>query len=153
MCYEITSSLTWGTEGVCRVYSYYVIINRVIYKMPCCSCWGQTRNRICHTGPFGVRIRLCGRQRRAVGTRVIGFPVFGNCQWLRQEALNSRIAVALGAGESRSRQLLAERCSRWGIEILTPVHPAATVARTVSCAALFTWAKAILASRYSRSAR
>jgi sugar O-acyltransferase (sialic acid O-acetyltransferase NeuD family) len=66
------------------------------------------------------------------GSRVIGFPVLGNCQWMRQEALNSRIAVALGAGESRSRQLLAERCLRWGIEILTPVHPAATVARTAT---------------------
>lgn len=64
------------------------------------------------------------------GIRVIGFPVLGNCQWLRQEALNSRIAVALGVGESRSRQLLAARCSRWGIEILTLLHPAATVSQS-----------------------
>jgi FlaA1/EpsC-like NDP-sugar epimerase len=39
--------------------------------------------------------------------RVIGLPVLDDGQWLRQEALNSRIAVALGVGESRSRQLLA----------------------------------------------
>jgi sugar O-acyltransferase (sialic acid O-acetyltransferase NeuD family) len=63
------------------------------------------------------------------GTRVIGFPVLGDGQWLRQEALNSRIAIALGVGESRSRHLLAERCSRWGIEILTLLHPAATVSQ------------------------
>jgi sugar O-acyltransferase (sialic acid O-acetyltransferase NeuD family) len=64
------------------------------------------------------------------GARVIGLPVLGDGQWLRREALNSRIAVALGVGASQSRQLLAERCSRWGIEILTLLHPAATVSQT-----------------------
>jgi len=63
-------------------------------------------------------------------TKVLGFPVFGNGEWLRQETLNSCVVVALGVGENRSRQLLMERCSHWGIEILTLVHPAATVART-----------------------
>jgi sugar O-acyltransferase (sialic acid O-acetyltransferase NeuD family) len=64
------------------------------------------------------------------GARVIGLPVLGDGQWLRLEALNSPIAVALGVGECRSRQLLAERCSRWGIEVLTLVHPAATVSQS-----------------------
>jgi sugar O-acyltransferase (sialic acid O-acetyltransferase NeuD family) len=64
------------------------------------------------------------------GTRVIGFPVLGDGQWLRQEASYSRIAVALGVGENRCRQVLVERCSRWGVEILTLVHPAATVAQS-----------------------
>ena len=64
------------------------------------------------------------------GKRVIGFPVLGAWQWLRQEALNSRIAVALGVGENRCRQLLDERCSRCGIEILTLVHPAAKVSQS-----------------------
>jgi sugar O-acyltransferase (sialic acid O-acetyltransferase NeuD family) len=64
------------------------------------------------------------------GTRVTGFPVLGDYQWLRQEALNSRIAVALGVGENRCRQLLVERFSRSGIEILTLVHPAATVSQS-----------------------
>ena len=41
------------------------------------------------------------------GTKVMGFPVVGNGEWLRQEASNSRVAVALGIGESRSRHLLA----------------------------------------------
>jgi UDP-N-acetylbacillosamine N-acetyltransferase len=63
-------------------------------------------------------------------TKVLGFPVFGNGEWLRQETSNSSVAVALGVGENRSRQLLMERCTHWGIEILTLVHPAATVART-----------------------
>ncbi len=64
------------------------------------------------------------------GDRVIGFPVLGNGEWLRQEALHSRIAIALGTGDNRSRQLLADRCVQWGIEILTMVHPAATVSCT-----------------------
>ena len=64
-----------------------------------------------------------------LGTTVMGFPVVGNGEWLREEASSSRFAVAIGTGESRIRQLLAARCSRWGIEILTPVHPAATISR------------------------
>jgi sugar O-acyltransferase (sialic acid O-acetyltransferase NeuD family) len=64
------------------------------------------------------------------GTTVMGFPVVGNWEWLCQEASGSRVAVALGIGESHSRQLLAARCKCWEIEILTPVHPAATVSHS-----------------------
>jgi sugar O-acyltransferase (sialic acid O-acetyltransferase NeuD family) len=64
------------------------------------------------------------------GKKVIGFPVLGNGEWLREEAVHSRIAIALGIGDKRSRQLLADRCARWGIEILTVIHPAATVSRS-----------------------
>jgi sugar O-acyltransferase (sialic acid O-acetyltransferase NeuD family) len=65
-----------------------------------------------------------------VGATVMGFLVVGNGEWLRQEALNSPVVVAMGIGGSRSRQLIAECCSQRGIEILTLVHPAATVSRT-----------------------
>jgi sugar O-acyltransferase (sialic acid O-acetyltransferase NeuD family) len=61
------------------------------------------------------------------GTKVIGFPVLGDGQWLQQETSHSPIAVALGVGANQSRQLLAELCSQWKIEMLTLVHPAATV--------------------------
>jgi sugar O-acyltransferase (sialic acid O-acetyltransferase NeuD family) len=61
------------------------------------------------------------------GNKVIGLPVLGNGEWLREEALHLRIAVAFGIGDNRSRQLLADRCSQCGIEILTLIHPAATV--------------------------
>jgi sugar O-acyltransferase (sialic acid O-acetyltransferase NeuD family) len=64
------------------------------------------------------------------GTTVMGFPVVGNGEWLRREASNSRLAVALGTGESRSRRLLTARCRSWEIAILTLVHPAATVSRS-----------------------
>jgi sugar O-acyltransferase (sialic acid O-acetyltransferase NeuD family) len=63
------------------------------------------------------------------GAKVIGFSVFGGGEWVRQEALHSPVAIALGVGEGRSRHLVAERCSRWGIEILTLVHPAATLSQ------------------------
>jgi sugar O-acyltransferase (sialic acid O-acetyltransferase NeuD family) len=62
-----------------------------------------------------------------LGDNVIGFPVFGNGEWLREQALHSRISVALGIGDNRSRQMAADRCSQWGIEVLTLIHPAATV--------------------------
>ena len=64
------------------------------------------------------------------GTRVTEFPVLGDGHWLRQEASNSRIGIALGIGENRCRRLLAERCSRWGVEVLTLIHPAATVSQS-----------------------
>src|ERR1700686_2248844 len=64
-----------------------------------------------------------------VGTTVMGFPVVANGEWLREEAANSLVAIAIGTGHNRIRQMLAARCSRWGIEILTLIHPAATVSR------------------------
>ena len=64
------------------------------------------------------------------GTKILGLPVVGNGEWLRREAASSRVAVALGVGEGSSRQLIMERCSQSGMEILTLVHPAATVARS-----------------------
>lgn len=64
------------------------------------------------------------------GSEVMGFPVIGNGEWLRQEAAHSQVSVALGTGESQCRHLLARRCRQWQIEVLTAVHPAATVSRT-----------------------
>jgi sugar O-acyltransferase (sialic acid O-acetyltransferase NeuD family) len=64
------------------------------------------------------------------GTEVMGFPVLGNGEWLREQASDSSLAIAIGIGESGVRQILATHCLRWGIEILTLVHPAATVSRT-----------------------
>jgi sugar O-acyltransferase (sialic acid O-acetyltransferase NeuD family) len=67
-----------------------------------------------------------------LGTKVMGFPVLGNAEWLREQASRSRLALALGTGENGVRQVLMTRCSEWGIEVLTLVHPAATVARSAS---------------------
>ena len=68
--------------------------------------------------------------RELWGTRVMGFPVFGDGEWLRREAEYSRVAVAGGVGDGPARRRIAERCAAWGVEILTVVHPRAMVSRT-----------------------
>ncbi len=68
-------------------------------------------------------------RQELTGTKVLGLPVFGTGEWLLEEARKSHNAVALGVGNNQTRQLLAERCSLWGVEILTLVHPTATVSR------------------------
>lgn len=68
--------------------------------------------------------------KELLGIAVMGFPVLGDGEWLRKETSNSSVAVAIGIGENRSRQLVSDRCSEWGIELLTLVHSAATVSRT-----------------------
>jgi sugar O-acyltransferase (sialic acid O-acetyltransferase NeuD family) len=68
--------------------------------------------------------------RQQQGSTVMGFPIVGSGEWLHREASNSRVAIALGTGESRFRRSLAALCSHWGIEILTLIHPAATVSRS-----------------------
>jgi sugar O-acyltransferase (sialic acid O-acetyltransferase NeuD family) len=64
------------------------------------------------------------------GTNVLGLPVLGNGEWLLEEAANSCLTIALGVGDNSSRHSIMERCSRSGIEVVTLVHPAATVARS-----------------------
>jgi sugar O-acyltransferase (sialic acid O-acetyltransferase NeuD family) len=62
------------------------------------------------------------------GGRVMGFAVLGGGEWLRGEAEYSRVVVALGVGDGRARRRIAECWAAWGVEILTAVHPRATVA-------------------------
>jgi sugar O-acyltransferase (sialic acid O-acetyltransferase NeuD family) len=63
-------------------------------------------------------------------SRVLDLPVCGGGGWLRQEAAKNRMAVALGIGENAVREAVAQRCLEWGLELLTLVHPAATVSRS-----------------------
>ncbi len=65
------------------------------------------------------------------GAQVLGLPVGGNRDWLLAQAHSGPIAIALGIGANEARRKVAERCQSAGIEILTPVHPAATVAPSV----------------------
>lgn len=66
------------------------------------------------------RTDLCGQ-------RVLGLPVFGDGKWLQREAEMMRVAVALGVGDNVLRKGLAERCISWGTELVTVVHPTASV--------------------------
>jgi len=61
------------------------------------------------------------------GTRVLGLPIFGDGCWLQQEAKRMRVAVALGVGDNFARQRLLEKCLVWGTELVTLVHPTASV--------------------------
>lgn len=62
------------------------------------------------------------------GVNVLGLPVCGNGQWLREEAKKMRVAVALGIGDNLARQRVAYKCLAWGAELATVVHPSAAVA-------------------------
>lgn len=61
------------------------------------------------------------------GTHVLGFPVFGNGYWLREEIEKGNVTVALGVGDNFIRQKLAEKCLGWGADLATLVHPRASV--------------------------
>lgn len=62
------------------------------------------------------------------GTKVIGYPVLGNCDWLRKQSTKHPVAVVLGIGNNSTRRQLAQRCAAWDIQILTAIHRAAVVA-------------------------
>jgi sugar O-acyltransferase (sialic acid O-acetyltransferase NeuD family) len=57
----------------------------------------------------------------------LGLSVCGDGQWLRNVASNQRVGVALGIGDNFARQRVVESCLAWGIELLTVVHPTASV--------------------------
>jgi sugar O-acyltransferase (sialic acid O-acetyltransferase NeuD family) len=64
------------------------------------------------------------------GTSVLGLPVFGDGNWLQQKAGRMRVAVALGIGDNCARHRVAEKCLAWGMELVTLVHPTATVSES-----------------------
>lgn len=67
---------------------------------------------------------------RRWGALVLNLPVMGGAEWLRQESEKSHLTIALGIGENGARLKVAENCQMWGLELLTAIHPAATVARS-----------------------
>lgn len=66
------------------------------------------------------------------GHSVVDYPVLGDGDWLRAEAARVALAVALGIGDNRVRQRVAERCIELGAALLTAVHPRAVVSRFAS---------------------
>jgi sugar O-acyltransferase (sialic acid O-acetyltransferase NeuD family) len=67
---------------------------------------------------------------RRWGSEVLGLPVLGGGEWLRLAAADTTLSVALGLGGNAVRHSVAERCRALGVELVTPVHPSATVARS-----------------------
>jgi sugar O-acyltransferase (sialic acid O-acetyltransferase NeuD family) len=63
-----------------------------------------------------------------IGTKVIGYPILGNGDWLHKQAIKRSVAIVLGVGDNCSRRLLAERCVEWEVEILSAIHRSAAVA-------------------------
>jgi sugar O-acyltransferase (sialic acid O-acetyltransferase NeuD family) len=64
------------------------------------------------------------------GSTVMGFQVIGGTERLRCEATNGNIGVALGVGDNGIRQKLAELCKSLGAEIVTAIHPSASVSKS-----------------------
>jgi sugar O-acyltransferase (sialic acid O-acetyltransferase NeuD family) len=60
---------------------------------------------------------------------VMGVQIIGPDR-LRSEATNGNVGVALGVGDNGMRQKLAGLCKLLGVEIVTLIHPSATVAKS-----------------------
>jgi len=69
------------------------------------------------------------------GVSVLGLPVCGDGSWLQQEAGKRGVAVALGVGNNSARRRLALKCLAWGAELVTAVHPAASVSASAQLGA------------------
>jgi len=61
------------------------------------------------------------------GGTLLGLPIFGDGSWLEQESRKGPVGVALGVGDNSVRKRLAAKCLDWGIDLLTVVHPTASV--------------------------
>ncbi|PYT96175.1 MAG: acetyltransferase [Acidobacteria bacterium] len=66
------------------------------------------------------------------GSNLLGRPVFGDGHWLEQECTRARIGVALGVADSFVRKRLFEQCLRWGAELVTLIHPKASVSNSAN---------------------
>ena len=62
------------------------------------------------------------------GSLILGFPVFGDARIVQQEASHSAVSIALGIGNNQTRQKVANLCREWGAELITVIHPTASVA-------------------------
>ncbi|HWC76264.1 MAG TPA: acetyltransferase [Blastocatellia bacterium] len=70
----------------------------------------------------------------AQGSTVLGFPVVAR-DLVYREAVTREIAIALGIGDNATRQKIVERCLARGLEILTAIHPTASVSGSATLGA------------------
>jgi sugar O-acyltransferase (sialic acid O-acetyltransferase NeuD family) len=57
----------------------------------------------------------------------LSLPVLDAMQWMRRIEAPDGIGVALGIGDNRARQKVADLCRRSGFAIVTAVHPSAVL--------------------------
>lgn len=69
-------------------------------------------------------------QAQVIGHSILGLPVVGDSHWLAAASTKGELAVALGIGDNHDRQRIAGQCKHLGIELMTLIHPRATVARS-----------------------
>ena len=79
-------------------------------------------------GRYDVRGFIDDDESRS-GLTVTGLQIIGGLDQLRREA-ETKIGVALGVGDNARRQKCAALCMTLDIEILTVIHPAATVSKS-----------------------
>jgi sugar O-acyltransferase (sialic acid O-acetyltransferase NeuD family) len=61
---------------------------------------------------------------------VFDLPVLGVGEWLETTIRREEVGVALGIGDNWSRKRIADRCRKYGFQIVTAVHPNAVVSAT-----------------------
>ena len=61
-------------------------------------------------------------------TEILGLKIKGDGGWLTEQTRHGPISVALAVGDNLERRKIANRCLALNIELITAVHPAATVA-------------------------
>ena len=65
------------------------------------------------------------------GREVMGLPVMGTETWIADKLKGGSVKVALGIGNQQNRKAAAEKCQSMGAEIITAIHPRATIAASV----------------------
>jgi sugar O-acyltransferase (sialic acid O-acetyltransferase NeuD family) len=65
---------------------------------------------------------------RRQSAELLGFRVLGNGHWLAEQAKDGPVSAALALGDNFARHELANRCVAMKVELITAVHPSATIA-------------------------
>jgi sugar O-acyltransferase (sialic acid O-acetyltransferase NeuD family) len=59
---------------------------------------------------------------------LLGLKILGDGKWLVERTARQPATVALGIGDNFARQLVMKHCIASGVQLLTAVHPSATIA-------------------------
>jgi sugar O-acyltransferase (sialic acid O-acetyltransferase NeuD family) len=79
----------------------------------------------------GVEVRGFVDDNTSKTGEILGLKILGDWQWLRKQAADQEVAVALGIGDNFARRIVMNRCITAGVRLLTVTHPTATIAASV----------------------